>query len=331
MRPVLGAFIEVEVAEQDGSVLWKPSQVCELRGGERFVACVNGERDFLEEYGPEDEGTEWRRPSPTALPNVTAAFEAASAAAAASGLTAPRQAAAGDAEEDEKALDLPIEVDMGDEEDEEDGDDDDEEFGDEEARAAAMEEDALDDDDDDGDDDDGGDASDDDVGAHDYKLAVRRRRNRRKHAPILRNEQDAASALAQQARVADDEPALPHLLAHASSVTADDGQVSGSPEPASGVLACGLGDGGSTGSAAGDGGLGDGGSAGSGAGDGRRRWRHHDGTRSRVDSRAETEAHQCQAGGSGGGGGGGRRHGHADAAAPPRGAAGGAIDRAASV
>lgn len=27
----------------------------------RFVACVNGDEDFLEEYGPEDEHKEWRK------------------------------------------------------------------------------------------------------------------------------------------------------------------------------------------------------------------------------------------------------------------------------
>lgn len=26
-----------------------------------FVVCVDGDEDFLEEYAPEDEGTEWRR------------------------------------------------------------------------------------------------------------------------------------------------------------------------------------------------------------------------------------------------------------------------------
>lgn len=41
----------------------------------RFVACVNGEEDFMEEFGMEDEGNEWRKVShqsarrSTALPS----------------------------------------------------------------------------------------------------------------------------------------------------------------------------------------------------------------------------------------------------------------------
>ena len=36
-------------------------QVRGLLGGGRFTVCVDGDEDFLEAYGPEDEGVEWRR------------------------------------------------------------------------------------------------------------------------------------------------------------------------------------------------------------------------------------------------------------------------------
>ena len=39
----MGSILEVEVAEPDGSVEWRPSRVVELRAGGRFVACVNGD------------------------------------------------------------------------------------------------------------------------------------------------------------------------------------------------------------------------------------------------------------------------------------------------
>ena len=32
-----------------------------LLGSDRFTVCVDGDEDFVETYGPEDEGTEWRR------------------------------------------------------------------------------------------------------------------------------------------------------------------------------------------------------------------------------------------------------------------------------
>eukprot|EP00967_Tisochrysis_lutea_P027821 scaffold32325_cov26-Tisochrysis_lutea.AAC.3 len=59
----VGEILEVEVAEEDSSeeVSWKPSEVREALTSGRFIACVNGDEDFLEEYGPEDEGREWRR------------------------------------------------------------------------------------------------------------------------------------------------------------------------------------------------------------------------------------------------------------------------------
>ena len=62
----VGSFLEVDVAGEDGSTSWKPAYLTALIDGGRFVARVNGEADFEEEYGPEDEGTEWRRPANTA-------------------------------------------------------------------------------------------------------------------------------------------------------------------------------------------------------------------------------------------------------------------------
>ena len=82
VSPPLEAIIEVEVAEDDGAVVWKPAKVQELTSDGRFVVCVNGEPDFLEEYGLEDEGIEWRLPSAEALPVVTAAYDAAALQAA---------------------------------------------------------------------------------------------------------------------------------------------------------------------------------------------------------------------------------------------------------
>ena len=42
-------------------VRWRAAEVREVKEGGRFVVCVDGDEDFVEEYGPEDEGSEWRR------------------------------------------------------------------------------------------------------------------------------------------------------------------------------------------------------------------------------------------------------------------------------
>jgi hypothetical protein len=44
-------------------VEWRPAQVRDLVGGGRFSAVINNDEQFVEEYGPEDEGKEWRRPT----------------------------------------------------------------------------------------------------------------------------------------------------------------------------------------------------------------------------------------------------------------------------
>ena len=78
--PVVGEYIEVEVEEGETGVQWHPAVVERMIGLGRFAACINGEASFVEEYGPEDEGTEWRRPPPERVEAVMAAFLAAKAA-----------------------------------------------------------------------------------------------------------------------------------------------------------------------------------------------------------------------------------------------------------
>ena len=81
--PKLGELLEVEVAESEengGSVDWKPAIVKEVLPRQRFVAMVNGEEDFMEEYGMEDEGKEWRKVPPEELERVQKANDEAIAA-----------------------------------------------------------------------------------------------------------------------------------------------------------------------------------------------------------------------------------------------------------
>ena len=53
------------------------SSVLQVVGGGRFKAMVNGESDFIEEFGEEDQGTEWRRVAASDIPRVRKANEAA--------------------------------------------------------------------------------------------------------------------------------------------------------------------------------------------------------------------------------------------------------------
>ena len=76
----VGGVMEVEVANDDGENEWKPARVVKLLSSRRFVACINGEADFLEEYGSEDEGKEWRRVRPADQAKVIASFDAAAKA-----------------------------------------------------------------------------------------------------------------------------------------------------------------------------------------------------------------------------------------------------------
>ena len=75
-----GELLEVEVAdpeEDGGAVGWKPAVVTEVLPHQRFRAMVNGEDDFVEEYGMEDESREWRKVAPDDLCRVRKANEAA--------------------------------------------------------------------------------------------------------------------------------------------------------------------------------------------------------------------------------------------------------------
>ena len=56
----VGDELEVEV-EEDGTADWQPAEVVKLLSNGRFRARINGDSLFVEEYGPEDEGREWRR------------------------------------------------------------------------------------------------------------------------------------------------------------------------------------------------------------------------------------------------------------------------------
>lgn len=58
----VGDALEVEVEER-GSMVWMPAEVREVKRNGRFFACINGDEEFIEEYGPEDEGSEWRKAS----------------------------------------------------------------------------------------------------------------------------------------------------------------------------------------------------------------------------------------------------------------------------
>jgi hypothetical protein len=59
-----GDQIEVEVdVDGSGTTTWQSAEVVKLLGNDRFRAMVNGDAEFVEEYGPEDEGQEWRRAS----------------------------------------------------------------------------------------------------------------------------------------------------------------------------------------------------------------------------------------------------------------------------
>lgn len=63
--PAVGEELEVEVQEANGMVMWKPAVVRKLKPRGRFVVCVNGEDDFIEEYGLQELGREWKRPPAT--------------------------------------------------------------------------------------------------------------------------------------------------------------------------------------------------------------------------------------------------------------------------
>ena len=58
----VGDAVEVEVDEgKPAGIVWKPAVVQKLLRQGRFEVCVDGDESFREQYGPEDEGSEWRR------------------------------------------------------------------------------------------------------------------------------------------------------------------------------------------------------------------------------------------------------------------------------
>ena len=79
--PTAGEELQAEVQESPangGGVVWKRAVVLKSLPRDRFVLMINPdeEDDFIEEYGMEDEGTEWRR-SPAATEALIASRAAA--------------------------------------------------------------------------------------------------------------------------------------------------------------------------------------------------------------------------------------------------------------
>lgn len=69
-RPVaVGDEIEVEV-EEGGRTRWRCACVRALLPDGTFRACVDGDEDFVEEYGPHEQNSEWRLP-PQGRPRAT--------------------------------------------------------------------------------------------------------------------------------------------------------------------------------------------------------------------------------------------------------------------
>ena len=80
-RVSVGELVEVEVQlGDDRGIQWQPAKVLQLLSSQRFRVCVNGESDFLETFGPADEGKEWRRAPAEHATRVAAAYAEAEAA-----------------------------------------------------------------------------------------------------------------------------------------------------------------------------------------------------------------------------------------------------------
>ena len=69
-------MVEVVDPADGESVVWKPAIVVECFGRQRFKCMVNGDDDFIEEYGMEDEGREWRKLAEDEIEAQKEAFEA---------------------------------------------------------------------------------------------------------------------------------------------------------------------------------------------------------------------------------------------------------------
>ena len=47
--------------EHEGAITWEVAEVREVNPGRRFVVCVGWDENFVESYGEEDVGAEWKR------------------------------------------------------------------------------------------------------------------------------------------------------------------------------------------------------------------------------------------------------------------------------
>eukprot|EP00966_Prymnesium_polylepis_P006615 152188-Prymnesium_polylepis.1 len=70
----VGELLEVEVDAGDAGVVWQPARVL-ASGPDTLTVCINGDEDFIEEYGPNDEGKEWRRPRAEDIPRLEELFK----------------------------------------------------------------------------------------------------------------------------------------------------------------------------------------------------------------------------------------------------------------
>ncbi|KAL3893183.1 MAG: hypothetical protein SGPRY_014406 [Prymnesium sp.] len=59
--PGIGEVIEVEVALKDQKIVWQTAVVRQCLPNGRFKACIDEDESFIEEFGMDDEGTEWRQ------------------------------------------------------------------------------------------------------------------------------------------------------------------------------------------------------------------------------------------------------------------------------
>ena len=83
-QPLLvGDLLEVEAEEQpvegglqqSGDVARRVARVSQLLGGRRFLACVDGDATFVEEFGEEDEMVAWWRADTERAGRLRAAWE----------------------------------------------------------------------------------------------------------------------------------------------------------------------------------------------------------------------------------------------------------------
>ena len=77
--PDVGATVYVEVAAEEGKVVWQPAQVRahrHLNGAVvSFTACINKDEQFIERFSYRQEGKEWRRAMPCKFEHVEVEVE----------------------------------------------------------------------------------------------------------------------------------------------------------------------------------------------------------------------------------------------------------------